>query len=245
MSTQPKWTEERETELTGLVGDESPVSLETVAKAAEALGNSTRSISSKLRKMGFEVTKVETAGKSFSDSEEAALVEFVTSNPGMYTFKDIAKTVMGSEDYTKKVQGKLLSLELTGSVKKTEPKEVVKKYTEAEEATIEKMANDGSFIEEIAEAVGREVNSIRGKVLSMLKSHGIPYPPLRDKKDKADGDVLAGLADIESMTVEAIAAAVSKTERGVKGMLTHRGIKVADYDGAKRNAKNAEKRAAA
>ena len=51
----PKWTDERTAQLTAFVGSESPVSQDTVAEAAEELETSTRSISSKLRKMGYEV----------------------------------------------------------------------------------------------------------------------------------------------------------------------------------------------
>ena len=242
MSKQPAWTEEREAQLTEIVGSESPVTLETVATASEEMGNSTRSISSKLRKMGYEVQSVAEKAKAFSEAEEEALVSFVNSNPGIYTFKEIAMQVMGNEDYTKKVQGKLLSLELTDKVKKVEPKEVERKYSEAEEATIEKMANDGAFLEDIAEALGKTLQSVRGKCLSMLKSHGIPYPKQKNKKESSNKDVFDDLTDISSMTVAEIAEAVGKTERGIKGMLTHRGITVQDYDGAKKAAKNAEKR---
>ena len=48
----PKWTDERTSALTDFVGGESPVSQATVAEAAENLETSTRSVSSKLRKMG-------------------------------------------------------------------------------------------------------------------------------------------------------------------------------------------------
>ena len=50
----PKWTEERTASLTGFVGSESPISQATVAAAAEELETSTRSVSSKLRKMGYD-----------------------------------------------------------------------------------------------------------------------------------------------------------------------------------------------
>ena len=39
------------------------------------------------------------------------------------------------------------------------------------------------------------------------------------------------------MTVEAIAEAIGKTARGVKTMLTRRGLTAADYDGAAKAAK--------
>jgi hypothetical protein len=51
-------------------------------------------------------------------------------------------------------------------------------------------------------------------------------------------------AAIATMTVAEIAAAVDKTERGLRTLLTRRGIKVADYDGAAKKAK-AEAKAAA
>ena len=41
------------------------------------------------------------------------------------------------------------------------------------------------------------------------------------------------------MTVAEIAEAIEKTERGVKTMLTRRGIDCADYKGAERKAKAA------
>ena len=51
----PKWTDERTEQLNSYVGDESPISQATVAGPAENLETSTRSVSSKLRKMGFDV----------------------------------------------------------------------------------------------------------------------------------------------------------------------------------------------
>jgi len=239
---QPAWNVDREEELKAIVGNESPVSLETVAKASEAMGNSTRSIASKLRKMDFVVEKVSEKAKSFSDKEEEALVAFVNGNPGTYTFKEIASQVMGSEDFAKKVQGKLLSLELTDKVKKAEVKETVKKYTEDEEKIIEEMANNDSFLEDIAKKLGKDIKSVRGKCLSMLKSHGIKYPTQKNKVTATD--VLDGLTDIGAMTVKAIAEAVGKTEKGIKTILTHRGIDCDDYKGATRAAKIAEKKAA-
>ena len=45
MATLPKWTDERTEELTNFIGDESPVSQDTVADAAEQLETTTRSVS--------------------------------------------------------------------------------------------------------------------------------------------------------------------------------------------------------
>ena len=70
----PKWTDERTAALTNFVGSESPVSQDTVAEAAEELETSTRSISSKLRKMGYEVELASAStSRAFSESQEATL----------------------------------------------------------------------------------------------------------------------------------------------------------------------------
>ena len=68
----PKWTDERTQSLVDFVGSESPVSQVMVANAAEELETSSRSISSKLRKMGYDVELASaSASKSFSDEQEA------------------------------------------------------------------------------------------------------------------------------------------------------------------------------
>ena len=48
---------------------------------------------------------------------------------------------------------------------------------------------------------------------------------------------MAELNDIGSMGVEDIAEAIGKTARGVKTMLTRRGLSAADYDGAAKKEK--------
>ncbi len=58
MSALPKWDETRTETLRNFVGDESPISLSTVAEAATELETSTRSIAAKLRKLGYEVEKL-------------------------------------------------------------------------------------------------------------------------------------------------------------------------------------------
>ena len=83
MATLPKWTDERTEELTNFVGNESPISQGTVAEAAEQLETSTRSVSSKLRKMGYDVELASAkSSRAFSESQEATLSAFVNSNSG-------------------------------------------------------------------------------------------------------------------------------------------------------------------
>jgi|TARA_R110002153_G_scaffold181622_1_gene334921 hypothetical protein len=241
MATLPKWTDERTDTLTNFVGNESPVSQGTVAGAAETLETSTRSISSKLRKMGFDVELASaSAQRAFSDEQESTLEAFVTGNSGQYTYADIAGLFEDGHFSPKSIQGKILSMELTGHVKPAPKVEAVRTYTPAEEATFITMVQNGDFVEAIANVMGRSVNSVRGKALSLLRSGDIDAIPRQEfTKSTSAADPLAGINDIGSMSVEAIAETIGKTARGVKTMLTRRGLTASDYDGAAKSAKAA------
>jgi len=237
----PKWTEDRTAQLTEFVGDESPVSQATVAEAAVDLETSTRSISSKLRKMGFDV-ELASAGavRAFSDSQEATLSAFVADNSGEYTYAEIAGLFEDGHFSAKSIQGKILSMELTSHVKPAPKVEAVRTYSPSEEVTFVAMVKDGAFVEAIAAELGRTVNSIRGKALSLLRSGEIDAIPRQETtKGASKEDPLAELNDIGGMTVEAIAESIGKTARGVKTMLTRRGLTASDYDGAAKSAKAA------
>ena len=235
----PKWTDERTTALTDFVGDESPVSQATVAEAAGELETSTRSISSKLRKMGHEVELASaSATRAFSDAQEATLSAFVSDNSGEYTYAEIAGHFEDGAFSPKSIQGKILSMELTGHVKPAPKVEAVRTYSPAEEVTFVSMVQDGAFVEAIAAELDRSVNSVRGKALSLLRSGEIDAIPRQETtKGASKEDPLAELTDIGSMGVEDIAEAIGKTARGVKTMLTRRGLSAADYDGAAKKEK--------
>jgi len=237
----PKWTDERTAQLTAFVGDESPVSQYTVAEAADNLETSTRSVSSKLRKMGYEVELASArASRAFSEDQEATLAAFVSDNSGEYTYAQIAEHFEGGAFSAKSIQGKILSMELTDHVKPAPKVETVRTYSPDEEVTFINMVNDGAFVEAIAEALDRSVNSVRGKALSLLRSGDIDAIPRQETtKGASKEDPLAELTDIGSMGVEDIAEAIGKTARGVKTMLTRRGLSAADYDGAAKKEKAA------
>jgi len=230
----PKWTDERTQSLVDFVG-EGPVSQAIVAEAAEELETSTRSVSSKLRRMGYDVELASaSASKSFSDDQEATLRAFVNDNTGAYTYAEIAEHFEGGAFSAKSIQGKILSMELTEHVKPAPKVESVRTYTPEEEAQFVSMVNDGEFVEAIAESLGKSVNSIRGKALSLLRSGYINAIPKQEHtKGSSKADVLADL-DISEMTVQEIADDIGKTVRGVKTMLTRRGLQCADYNGAAR-----------
>ena len=102
------------------------------------------------------------------------------------------------------------------------------------------MVNSGSFVEAIAVKLDRTVNSIRGKALSLLRSGEIDAIPRQEHtKGSAKEDPLADLGDVTEMTVESIAETIGKTARGVKTMLTRRGLTASDYDGAAKKEKAA------
>lgn len=239
-TTSKKWTEETSAKLLAFVGDDSPVSAETVNEAAVELDVTPRSIAAKLRKLGREVASLAKAKVSaFTEDETNDLAEFLDENEGEFTYKEIAEQFADGKFTAKQVQGKILAMEKTDSVKPSEKVEVANKYSEAEESEFIGLANAGKFIEEIAEHFDRSVASVRGKGLSLVTKGLIAkIPTQRDSHAKDQVDAIANLGEsIATMTVAEIAAATDKTERGIKTTLTRRGIKVADYDGAAKQAK--------
>lgn len=243
-----KWSDATVDQLMKLVGSQRPVSAAAVESAAEALGAefTARSVASKLRQLEVEVASMAKEKTSaFTEDEGAELAEFVVNNQGELTYKQIAEEFMDGKFTAKQIQGKLLALELTGSVKPAEKVEVARTYTDAEEAKFIAMAEKGSFIEDIAAALNKTVASVRGKALSLTRKGQIAkIPAQKNSYAKESVDPVSQLGNkIHSMTVAEIAAAVDKTERGLKTLLTRRGIKVADYDGAAKRAK-AEAKAA-
>jgi hypothetical protein len=243
-----KWSDENVAKLLSIVGSSSPVSSLAVETAATALEVSVRSVAAKLRQLDREVASMAKEKVStFTDAEGAELAAFVNNNAGVYTYKSLAEAFAEGKFSAKQIQGKLLALELTGNVKPAEKVEVARTYSDAEEATFVKMAQAGKFIEEIAVTLGKTIPSVRGKALSLTRKGQIDkIPAQKDSHAKNTVDPVVALGDkIASMTVAEIAKAVDKTERGLKTLLTRRGIKVADYDGQAKKAKAEAKIAAA
>ena len=240
----PKWDEARTAALVKFVGDEVPVSLATLAEAATQLETTVRSIAAKLRKEGYEVEKVANAAtKTFSDEQEDALRTFLVKNSGSYTFAEIANLFAGGAFSAKQIQGKILSMELTEAVKPTEKKVYERNFSDTDEKTFIKMAKDGKFLEDIVDKLGKTVQQVRGKALSLLRNKQIEQIPASKKVPKTS-DALDGL-DVAEMTVAEIAEKIDRSERGVKTMLTRRGVDAKDYAGAAKAVKAATKKATA
>ena len=235
-----KWSDEAIEQLLSLAGDVTPVAVATVEAAAEALGFTVRSVASKLRQLDKEVVSMaQVKAAAFTEDEGNQLAAFVKANEGQYTYKDIAEQFADGKFNNKQIQGKILAMELTGAVKPAEKLEVAKTYSDAEEAKFVKMVQAGSFIEEIATALAKTLPSIRGKALSLLRSGQIDkIPAQKESHAKESTDPVDALgADIVNMTVADIATAIDKTERGVRTLLTRRGIDAKDYSGSQKKAK--------
>ena len=216
-----EYTEDMVTRMHDVAG--SGVTEEIIESLMEEFDFPRRSVTAKLRKLGYDVPKKPGAAPVFSADETDELASFLESNSGNLTAEEISQQFAGGKFTARQINGKALSLEMTGHVKPAEKKVTPRTYSEEEESKISDMVEGGSYLEEIADAMGRSVNSIRGKLLSMgLKA------PQRDKKD-SKADPYAGIEDMLDQTVEEIAEAFDKTVRGVKTVLTRRGLACADY----------------
>jgi|GEM_PF-576664 len=244
----PKWTPEREEQLKQIVGREKPVSASTVRTAAEKMETNVNSIAAKLRRMKYEVESLaKSTGKKFTKEQEAELNSFLGNNSNNFTYAEIAEQLFDGAFSHKQIQGKILSMDLTGLVKESPKVEVIKKYTDEEEEQILSLVREGNFLEDIAESMNRPLNSIRGKILSLsTKYEDITIPKQRVYKTKvAATDPLSSLEGLENMTVNEIAEILDKSARGIKIMLTHRKLSCKDYDGFKKAEKLEAKKAAA
>lgn len=181
-----------------------------------------RSVTAKLRKLGFDVPKKPGDAPTFTPEETEALKSFLEENSGVYTAEDIA-TDHFTGFTSRQITGKALSLEMTGHVKPAEKKVTPKTYTDDEEATIQGMVTNSAYLEEIAEKLGKPINSVRGKLLSMgLKA-------VQKHKKETKKDAYEGIDAHLDETVEELSERYGKTLRGVKTVLARRKLACADY----------------
>lgn len=239
MSNRINWNDENTAKLQELAGStDVAVSQANLAEIAEVMGTTARSIGAKLRKLEYTVTKAsETKSNTWPEATEAALVELVTSRAGELTYAEISQVFEGGKFTPKQIQGKILNLQLFSNVRKAEPKESVKTYSDAEEELFIGLVQQGATMEKLAAEFGRTIASVRGKALSLLKTEQIEGMPKQETSSaKETADAFKDL-NIEEMTVDAIATATGKSERGIKSMLSRRGLTAVDYDGAAKRAK--------
>lgn len=246
MSTKFTWTDENVEQLTALIGGETYITQDRLKEIADELEHTARGVGSKIRQlvkngvMSAEVQKASEAHKpAWSTEEEAALVDFLNENNGTMTYNEVAATFLGGKFTSKQVQGKVLSLEMTDHVKKAEKVAAKRSYTEEDEDLYVKLAESGASLEDIAKELGRPLQSVRGKGLSLNREGRISeIPHQAESTASARADWLEPvLGDIAELTVEEIAEKVGKSERGVKNALTRRGLACSDHNGEKQREK--------
>ena len=236
MTNKINWNDENTATLTELAGT-GTVTQDQLADIAASMGTSARSIGAKLRKMDYDVEKSTGKAPAWSAEQEDALGTFVNANANKYTYVEIAELFQDGAFNAKQIQGKLLNMELFGSVLKAEKKVAPRKYTPEEEVELINLISAGTTIEDIAAAFDKPITSIRGKALSLLRAKQIDAMPKQaNSQAKEPVDLLVEVNVAES-TVDQIAEAIGKTSRGVKSMLSRRGLTCVDYDGAGRREK--------
>lgn len=234
------WNPENIVELTTLAG-EGDVTQADLVTIAKELGTTARSIGAKLRNLGHIVQKAATKASAWSTEQEVALTALLNSNPGAYTYAEIAVSFENGAFDKRQVQGKILSMELFSLVRKADKVAAVRTYTEEEEVRFVELANGGASMETLSEAFDRPIAKVRGKALSLLKSEQISSMPKQEKSAaKKQVDVFEGL-DVAALTVAELSEKTERTERGIRSTLSRRGLKCSDYDGAAKRAKLDEK----
>lgn len=227
----PKWTEERTNELevaAKAIGDH--IDREDAEALADQFGTTVKSVAAKLRKMGYEVTTAVEKARAFSDEQTEQLRGLLENNPGQFTYSELGEALGVS---AKAVQGKVLSLQLTGNVRPTPKPEAVKQFSEVESNTIVRMTNEGKSLEAIADTLGRTLNSVRGKALSLLKAGVISSLPVQATHKEGKSDIFEGI-EVSEFTVVELAERTGKTPRGIKTILTRRELQCADYPKGKK-----------
>lgn len=236
MSQKINWSDESVlATLHEAVAGVEEVSQEVVAELAEKLGGSVRAVGTKIRTLGYTVAKASKKATIWTPEMEAQLSNFLEANAGVYTYGEIAQILFSAVGITdKQVQGKILSMKLTDKVKPAPKRENVRSYTAEQEETYVQMALAGSSLEDIATALGVSIPSARGKGLSLVKEGRLEAQPVQVTSTAARRkDPLDGL-DVANESLADLCAHTNMTERGVKQMLTRRGLACKDYDGAKR-----------
>lgn len=127
----------------------------------------------KMAKGGYNKTNAEIKG-------------FLEENPGVYTYKELADLGLLGAYSSKELQGKILSMRLTGLVKYAEqkyswPPKRYRTYSQAEEEKILALVKEGKSIQEIAIEMDRSTASMIGKIGSLRKEHGLVIPSLYKK----------------------------------------------------------------
>jgi hypothetical protein len=191
---------------------------------------------------------------SWNEEREAQLLAAV-GNERPVAQETVAKAAEELDVSTRSASAKLRKMGV--EVEKVGPR--ARKYSEEEEVALENFLNDNAgkyTYAEIAQAFAGgkfTAKQIQGKVLSMELTDAVkPTPKPETKKTYTDEeeavfvklanggafleDIAEALGDISGMTVDEIAEATGKTARGIRTIITRRGLECADYKAKKKSA---------
>jgi predicted transcriptional regulator len=187
---------------------------------------SERSLSSKMRHMGLKIEKKTTSApsKTYSEADEAKIRE-LAAKEGVWQ-EDIAEA-LGRD--TKSIGGKLVSMGIYGIKKRDKKvKETPKLFTKDDEQLILKMLDENKvvYIEDLAEALGKEVRQVRGKLAGMRIS-GVQTRNKKAAKPKIYTDEV--VAEIKKeldagKALEDIAKERGLNAQGMRTTLTRLGV---------------------
>ena len=96
---------------------ESGVTEEVIESLMEDFDFPRRSVTAKLRKLGYDVPKKPGAAPVFSAEETDALSVYLADNSGVYTAEEISDSFADGKFTARQINGKALSLEMTSHVK--------------------------------------------------------------------------------------------------------------------------------
>ena len=123
-----EYTDEMVTRMHDVAG--SGVTEEIIESLMSEFDFPRRSVTAKLRKLGYDVPKKPGAAPVFSAEETDALSSFLEDNSGNMTAEEIAADFMGGKFTARQINGKALSLEMTAHVKPAEKKVTPRTYSE-------------------------------------------------------------------------------------------------------------------
>ncbi len=189
-----------------------------------------RSVGSKLRYMTYNLEKktAKTEAKKYSEEDEATIRE-MCADPDNLPFMEAVAEAVGRD--CKSIGGKLVSMNIFG-VKKEHlaVKDTVKLFTPEDEDTLSTLcANIGSedvFVEDLAEAVGKGIKQVRGKLAGMR----IKGVQTRNKVAKAakvyTDEVLETIQEMldADNTLEVIAETLTLNVKGLHSVLAKKGM---------------------
>lgn len=209
-----KYTDEMDSTIVAAVTEANGLATkEVIADLSDELDVPARSLAYRMRNVLELDVESTTKAPSFTADETETFLELAD---GTKTAEEIAVVM---DKTPAQVRGKNLACKTTlAPSEKAEPK--AKVYSDAEEVRIEALVEDGKFLEEIAAAMGREVNSIRGKLLSMkLKAPQRDHVAVKTAvyTDEIVADLVTRVAAGE--TLDQIVEATGLNVRGLKSKL--------------------------